>query len=144
MYLLVRRSVESAVHGTNAGNQTETGHSPRVGSHQTERPAVGVQRSRGNCNDTDSQTGVQESVIQVAPFVRRHSAILSRFAVEDQVRSDDCSSDDGSSVEQSLSKVATLGDAVSGLHVRPAESILESLSRAAEDGRWRRCRCLGS
>lgn len=132
--LLLRRRIESSKHGSDASNQADTEDKPRVRRHQAIRPAVHVQSSSGNTDDTNTKTSVQESVVQVAALKWRHATVLSRFAVEDHVRNQNRSSDDGSAIQQTLGEVATLSGLVGRLHVRPSEGILESLSRLGQDG----------
>lgn len=135
-YLLLRRRVVSRVHGTDASDKTQTDNSPRVRGHQTVRPSVHVHRSSRNTDDTNAQTGVQERLVEVAALIWRHAAILSRLTVEDQVRRQNGTTHNGSSVQQPLGQ-GTLVDPVGRLHIRAAEGILEGLLRAAEDGRRR-------
>lgn len=135
VYSLVRRSVQSAIHGSNATNQTETNDNPRVHGHKAVGPSVHVQSSSSNTDNTNSESSVQESVVQEASFVRRHAAVLSRLTVEDEVRRQDSSTNDGGSVEQSLGDVATAVGVSGRLHVCATEGILESLSGLREDRR---------
>lgn len=94
-----------------------------------------MQSSRSNTDDTNAKTSVQECLIQVASLVNGHAAIFSRLTVKDQVRCQDSSSHDGSTVDELLSEVATLHGLISRLHVSAAEGIMEGLSGLCEDGR---------
>lgn len=82
---LLRRAHARSHHGTNRSNETDTEDQPGVCRHQAVGPAVGVKSARGDTDDADTQAGVEEGVIQVGSLVRGHAAILSCFAVEDQV-----------------------------------------------------------
>lgn len=72
-------------HGTNRGNEADTHHEPRVRRHQPVRPARPVKCICSNADDSDSETGVQKSIIEVRSFIRRHATVLASLAVEDHV-----------------------------------------------------------
>lgn len=131
--LLIRRSVVGTEHRAHAGSQTNTSNQPRVGGHQTIRPSIHVQSSSGDTNNTNTKSGVHESFIQIASLVVRHSAILSCFTVEDEVRSHDSATHNGRTVEQALGEVATLSCTVRRLHVSAPEGIPEGLPGLCED-----------
>lgn len=145
MRLLVRRSVESSIHRADASDQADTKHEPRVHGHEAIRPSVGVQGACSNTDDTKSKASVHKSLIQEAPLVSGHTPIFTGLTVENEVRSQDGTTDDGSTVQQLLGEV-TLRDVVCLLHIGPAEGILEGLAGLREDGRLscRRLRYLGS
>ena len=92
-----------------------------------------MQSPSSDTDDTNTKSSVQERLVQEAALKRGHAAIFSGFAVEDQVRCKDSTTDDGRSVKQLLSKVASL-DIVGRLHVGAAESILEGLTGLCENG----------
>lgn len=81
---LLRRAHASSHHGTNGADKTNTKDQPGVGSHETVAPAICVKSASSDTDDADSETSVQESVVQVGALERRHAAIFSGFAVEDE------------------------------------------------------------
>ena len=91
-----------------------------------------MQSARSNTDDTKSKSSVHESLVQEAPLVSGHSAVLTGLTVENDVGGQNGTTDDGSTIQQLLSDVATLGT-VRLLGVGPAEGILESLTRLSED-----------
>lgn len=131
-HLLLRRSVKSAVHGADAGNQAQSNNSPGIGRHEPEGPSARMEGTSSNADDTDTKTSMQEGIVQIAPLEGRHTSIFSCLTVEDDVRSDNGAADNGSTVDQLLRQVArALGSLVSRLHICPAtttESILEGLT----------------
>lgn len=142
--LLIRGSVESAVHGSDAANETHAHDEPRVHSHKTIRPATHVEGASSNTNYTDTKTSVHKSLIQEAPLVSGHTAILSRFAVEDEVGCQNCTTNNGSAIYQFLGQVTILSRVDTLLHVCTTEGILEVLARLGEDrGNALRLCCLG-
>ena len=68
---------------------------------------------------------MHEGLVQVFPFKRRHSPILSRLPVEDEVRCDDRASDDGGAINKLLGEIATIWSIGGLLHVLPFKGILE-------------------
>jgi hypothetical protein len=81
---LLRRTHASTHHGTDRTNKTDTENQPGVGSHETVTPSVCVKGASSNTDDSNTETSVEESVVQVGAFERRHTAIFSGFAVEDE------------------------------------------------------------
>lgn len=81
---LLRRTHASTHHGTDGANETNTENQPRVGSHETVAPSVGVKSASSNTDNADAETSVQESVVQVGAFKWGHTAIFSSFTVEDE------------------------------------------------------------
>lgn len=92
-----------------------------------------MQSASSDTNDTNTKSSVHKRLVQVAALKRRHATILSGFAVEDEVRCQDSTTDDSGTVDQLLGDVATL-NIVGGLHVGATESILEGLTGLCEDG----------
>ena len=81
---LLRRTHASTHHCADGSNKTNTKNQPGVGSHETVTPAVCVKGASSNTNDTNTETSVEESVVQVGAFEWRHTAIFSGFTVEDE------------------------------------------------------------
>lgn len=138
--LLIRGGVESSIHCANAADQTDTEDEPRVRGHKAVRPSVGVQGARSQTDNTKTKASVHKSLIQEAPLVSGHCAILTGLTVEDEVGSQNGTTNDGSTVQQLLGEV-TLRSIVGLLHVCPTEDILEGLAGRGEDG-GRSCRWL--
>lgn len=104
-----------------------------------------MEGASSNTNDTNTETSVHKSFVQEAPLVSGHTAVLSRFTVEDEVGCQNSTTNNGSAIQQFLGHVATLCRVEALLHVCTAEGILEVLSGLGEDrGRnaLRLC-CLG-
>lgn len=131
-YLLIRGSSKGGVHRANAANETDTHNQPWVHCHKTVRPAAGVQSAGSNSDNTNTKSSVHESLVQEAPLVGGHAAILAGLTVEDEVGGQDGTTDDGTSVQQLLGEVATLS-VVGLLHVAAAEGIVEGLMRLGEE-----------
>lgn len=75
---------------------------------------------------------MHESLVQEAPLVSGHSAVLTGLAVEDNVGGKNGTTDDGSTIQQLLGSVSTLG--IVGLLCEvPSEGILEGLAGLAKD-----------
>jgi hypothetical protein len=81
---LLRRAHASTHHGTDRTNKTNTKNQPGVGSHETVTPSVCVKGASSYTDDSNTETSVEESVVQVGAFKRRHAAIFSGFTVEDE------------------------------------------------------------
>lgn len=96
--LLVGRSVESTIHRSDAGNQTDTSNKPRVRGHETIRPTARVESSSSNTDDSNTKSSVHKSFVQIRPFVVRHSAIFPCLPVEDQVCRQDSSTNDSRAI----------------------------------------------
>jgi hypothetical protein len=62
---LLRRAHASTHHGTDGANKTDTENQPGVGSHEAVTPSVCVKGASSDTDDTDSETSVEESVVQV-------------------------------------------------------------------------------
>lgn len=127
-------------HRTERSNKTNTENKPWVRTHQPVRPTVHVESASGNSNDSDSQSGVQESVIQIASLKWWHSSIFSRLAVEDQVDGKQRSSKDCAAIQQALGNIA-LRERVLWRRslVSPLARLAECLS---EDILLLRCECV--
>lgn len=91
-----------------------------------------MQSAGSNSDNTNTKSSVHESLIQEAPLVSGHAAILAGLTVEDEVGGQNSATDDGTSVQQLLSEVATLS-VVGLLHVAAAEGIVEGLTRLGEE-----------
>ena len=57
-----------------------------------------MQGTGSDADDSEAETGVQEGVVQVSALEEWHTAILARFAVEDQVDGDESSTEDSCAV----------------------------------------------
>lgn len=121
--------VECSVHGSKAGSETNTDNQPRVRGHQPITPATGVQSPSRQTNDTDTQSGVHESLVEVFSFVRGHTAIFARFPVEDQVRGKDCTTHQSGAVEKSLCQIAA-GSCARRLIGRSLVTSLETIAES--------------
>jgi hypothetical protein len=124
--LLLRRAHASAHHGTDGANKTDTENQPGVGSHETVAPSVCVKGASSDTDDTNSETSVQESVVQVGAFEWRHATIFSGFAVEDEAGTESAflsvvqiwshsldgkksTTEDGTAIEKALGEVSRGG-----------------------------------
>lgn len=141
--LLARASRHGTIHSSNAANKPHTKHKPRVRAHEPEAPAVHMQGARSNTNHSDAKASVHERVVEVFALKRRHTAVLARFAVEDQIYAElkkkvsgwllcgTCgrlyqgSSKDARAVQQALAHVALRHGVVGRLLVASAEGLLE-------------------
>jgi len=131
-YSLIRRGVESSVHRANAADQTDTHDEPWVHRHKAIGPAARVKRTSSNTDDTNTKTSVHESLIQEASLVGRHAAILASLTVEDEVGSQNGTTNNSGTIDQLLSDVSRLR-IVGRLHVGSAEGILKGLTGFGED-----------
>jgi len=86
-----------------------------------------------NANDTDTKSSVHESLVQEAPLVSGHSAVLAGLTVKDQVGCQDGTTDDGTAIQQLLGEV-TGSSRVGLLHVGTAEGILKGLAGLGKEG----------
>lgn len=125
----MRRAGIGSVHGSDGADKTDAQDEPRVGSHEPVAPSVHVQRPGGDTNDADSESGVQECVVEVGALKGRHAAVFTRLAVEDEVDGQQSSSEDGATVHEALRQVATGGDGVVCiLLVTTTERLLEGVT----------------
>jgi len=74
-----------AIHGSNATNETDTKNEPWVSSHESEAPTVHVQGARRNANHSNSEASVHKRIVEVFALKRRHTAVFTGLAVEDEV-----------------------------------------------------------
>ncbi len=109
MSLLVRIDRSCSNHGTEAESQTTDGHGPGTCNHQSVNESSLNHLSRGQTDDTNTQTSVQKRRIQVGSLVGRHAAIFSGFAVEDEVDGDDSTTEDSTTCQKSLEQLAPIG-----------------------------------
>lgn len=105
-HVVIRGRGAAAHHCSNASDETNTEYQPGVRRHETVGPAVQVECPSSNADDTDSESSVQERVVEVGSLEWRHAAILAGLAVEDEVDRQECATKDGAAVNQSLSNVA--------------------------------------
>ena len=79
---------------------------------------------------------MHKGFIKECPFVRRHAAVFSSLAVEHEIRGDDRSTNDGSSIEKLLSHATGVRahGLTAGLDVSTTEGLLEGISRFGECG----------
>lgn len=61
-----------------------------------------MQCASSNSDDTNSEAGVHEGLVEVFPLVLWHAAIFPGLTVENQVGGDNCSTDQDGSIEQAL------------------------------------------
>ena len=87
-----------------------------------------------NTNDTNTQSGMQKGLVEIAPFVKRHSAIFPGLAVKDQIRERNGTANDCGTIEQFLRQVlrGALSHAVCRLNICALEGALEGLARLLE------------
>lgn len=101
-------------HGPNTPYKANTEHKPWVSSHQPLTPPVGMQRPGRDGDDSDAKACVHESVVEIRALERRHAAIISRFAVEDQINSNQGAAEDAGAVKQTLTGVALIETCIEG------------------------------
>lgn len=137
--VVVRGDGSSANHGREAERKTTNADNPRVGHHQSVHEAGLDHLASRQANDSDSQTGVQEGVVQILALVDGHAAIFTGLAVEDGIDGDEGTAKDGAAHEQ----LAGGGRAGGGglllprrlLVVRTGAGAAESVEGAARGGR---------
>lgn len=98
--LLVRANRPSSNHGGKAQRQSTQSNNPRVRNHQAVHESRLHHLPGRQTNDANAKTSVQESVVQVFPLKQRHSAILSRLAVENGVDRHQRAAKDGTANKQ--------------------------------------------
>ena len=103
--LLVRRGCECSIHGAHAHGNAADDDRPWTGSHQTVRPAGLVESAGGNADDTETETGMQEGLIEKVPLKGGHAAIFSGFSVKNDVRRNDGPSNNSGSVDELLRQI---------------------------------------
>lgn len=81
--ILIRASSHAAVHGADRPHEAKAKNKPRVRRHEPVAPSIEVQSASRQSNDTNAEASVQESVVQVAALVGRHTAIFAGLTVED-------------------------------------------------------------
>lgn len=144
-HVVLRRRGVASHHRTKRSHETNTENKPWIRTHQPVRPTVHMESASGNSDDSDSQSGVQESVIQITSLKWWHSSIFSCFAVEDQVDGKQRSSKDCAAVQQALGDIAlrewvlwrrSLVSPLAGLTECLSEDIL--LLRCKGVSEWRR------
>lgn len=86
-----------------------------------------MQCARGNTDDAQAHSRVQERLVQVAPLEGRHAPIFSGLAVEEQVRADQRRANQSGADYELLSEVARVRprSLVWLLHVVAAKGILK-------------------
>lgn len=91
-------------------------------------------------NDPNAEASMHKSLIQERPFIWRHPTIFSRLAVEDEIRGDHRTADDGGAIEEPLRHAAGIRarDLATRLHVGTTERLLEGISRLDEESCQRR------
>ena len=71
-----------AHHCADTETQTSNHENPRVCSHYSVDEAAVEHGSGRHTDEADSQTGVQECIVQVCSFEWRHAAIFARLTIE--------------------------------------------------------------
>jgi hypothetical protein len=99
-YVLVRADRTGGNHGTEAERETADADDPRVRHHQTVDEASLHHLPGRQANDSDTQTSVQEGVVEVLALKGRHAAVLSGLAVEDGVDGDERTAEDGTADQE--------------------------------------------
>lgn len=96
-----------------------------------------MQRLRRHPNNPNPQSRMQERVVQELPLERRHTTIFARLAVEEHVRGDNGSADDGGSIEEALGEGAATcggGGGDARLDIGPEGGVLEGMAGAGKGG----------
>ena len=77
---------------------------------------------------------MQKGFIQKGPFVWGHASIFTGLAVEQEVRGDHRTADDGAAVKELLRHAAGVGagDLATGLDIGATEGLMEGISRLGE------------
>lgn len=86
-----------------------------------------MQCARRDADDPQAHPRVQEGLVQVAPLERRHAAIFSGFAVEEQVGADQGRANQSRADDELLSEIA---------RVRPRR-LVRLLDVVAAKGIWK-------
>lgn len=84
---VLRGRVHSTHHGTDAANQTDAKHDPRICRHKAESEARLEERAGGESGHRETATGVHETLMQVGLLYRREP--ISCLPVEENVHPDD-------------------------------------------------------
>lgn len=84
-HLLARVCGHGPIHGSNAADQAHTKHEPWVCAHEPKGPSVHMQCPCGNANNTNSESSVHESVVEVFALEWWHAAVLASLPVENEV-----------------------------------------------------------
>lgn len=100
--LLIGRSVESPIHRAQTGNKTAPHNNPGIRSHQPITPSTPMHRRGRHTNNPNPQPSMRKGLIEVRTLIRRHTAIFSRFTVEEQIRRNDGTTYDGATVKKTL------------------------------------------
>lgn len=140
--LLVRVRRHASIHGPYTGSKTNPKNNPWIRGHQSVAPSTSMQRLSRHTDNSNSQSSVQECVVQIFPFVKRHTAIFSRFPIEDEICGNNCCSDDATSVKKSFLQVCciwTRNFERRLLHIGATKSGLKPISGLGQerDGRFR-------
>ena len=96
----------SSHHGSERQSKTTDHDNPWVGGHQSVDEAGLVNGPGGNTDNSNSQSCVQERLVQVCALKQWHSTILAGLAVEDNVDGEESSTEDCASVEHTAHKRA--------------------------------------
>ena len=77
---------------------------------------------------------MHECLVEKRSFIKRYTAIFSRLAVEDEIRGDDGTANDGGAIEEPLGHAAGVGahKLAARLDVGATEGLLEGISRVGE------------
>lgn len=90
--------IECSEHSSQAEGKTATNNDPWVGAHQPETPSAPMQRGCCYPDDTDTQAGVEEGLVEVGAFVGWHATILPCFAIEYEISCENGATYDGSTI----------------------------------------------
>ena len=134
-YLLVRADRSSSNHGSEAESETTNTNNPRVGNHNSVNEASLNHLSSRQSNDTNSETSVQEGVVQVFALVDGHAAVLTSLPVEDSIDGDKGTTKDGTSNQKSSAGRLRRCHDGSLLVVRATTCSLEGIAGGGSDAR---------
>lgn len=93
-------------HSSERESKTTDHDNPWVGSHQSINEAGLVNGPGSNTDNSNSQSSVQECLVEVCALEQWHATILAGLAVEDNVDGEKRSTEDGASVEHTLEEGA--------------------------------------
>lgn len=99
----------SAIHSSETEGESTDHNNPRVRRHKSIHKAGGIHSARRNTNDSNTQPGVHERLVQVCALERRHTSIFTRLAVEHEVDGQKCAAEDCAAVDETLHQVSLCG-----------------------------------
>ena len=92
-----------------------------------------MKSASSNTDDADTETSVQESVVQVGAFKGRHAAIFSGFAVEDEVDGKQGTTENSTAIDEALGEVSRGSRVGEGrwLLISSTERVLKGVAEGA-------------